>query len=390
MSPVTLGARWRRTLAFATGLLLLQVPLQSAAADRSPSRKAVPAKSAPQAAAPKNVVAAPTVRKGTLPQGVSPTTVRKQAAVEQGGRPAKALKTPLRAERAARNGKLVRASYAPRAIEPPRLSIGNAIGLHLVEDPLELRSSVAMVIDQQTGETLYEKNPDAVLPIASITKVMTAMVVLDAGLPMEEMLDIAEADRDTERHSGSRLPIGSKLSRAEMMQLSLMASENRAAHALGRHFPGGVPAFVAAMNAKAQAIGMTDSRFADPTGLSGNNVSNARDLARMVRAAHGYPVIRAYSTANDLTVDTGYRQVTFRSTNRLVDAPNWSIGMQKTGYISEAGKCLVMQARIEGRPVILVLLDAAGAQSRFADAQRLRRWLEEQPRTVRTVADTRS
>jgi D-alanyl-D-alanine endopeptidase (penicillin-binding protein 7) len=175
-----------------------------------------------------------------------------------------------------------------------------------------------------------------------------------------------------------------------MMQLSLMASENRAAHALGRHFPGGVPAFVAAMNAKAQAIGMTDSRFADPTGLSGNNVSNARDLARMVRAAHGYPVIRAYSTANDLTVDTGYRQVTFRSTNRLVDDPNWSIGMQKTGYISEAGKCLVMQARIEGRPVILVLLDAAGAQSRFADAQRLRRWLEDQPRTVRTVADTRS
>jgi D-alanyl-D-alanine endopeptidase (penicillin-binding protein 7) len=219
---------------------------------------------------------------------------------------------------------------------------------------------------------------------------MTAMVVLDAGLPMDEMLDIAEADRDTERHSGSRLPIGSKLSRAEMMQLSLMASENRAAHALGRHFPGGVPAFVAAMNAKAQAIGMTDSRFADPTGLSGNNVSNARDLARMVRAAHGYPVIRAYSTANDLTVDTGYRQVTFRSTNRLVDDPNWSIGMQKTGYISEAGKCLVMQARIEGRPVILVLLDAAGAQSRFADAQRLRRWLEDQPRTVRTVADTRS
>jgi D-alanyl-D-alanine endopeptidase (penicillin-binding protein 7) len=364
--------------------------MQSAAADRSPARKAVPAKSAPQAVASKKVVAAPAVRKGMLPQRVSPTTVRKQAAVEKGGRPPKALKTPLRAERAARNGKLVRASYAPRAIEPPRLSIGNAIGLHLVDDPLELRSSVAMVIDQQTGEALYEKNPDAVLPIASITKVMTAMVVLDAGLPMEEMLDISEADRDTERHSGSRLPIGSKLSRAEMMQLSLMASENRAAHALGRHFPGGVPAFVAAMNAKAQAIGMTDSRFADPTGLSGNNVSNARDLARMVRAAHGYPVIRAYSTATDLTVDTGYRQVTFRSTNRLVDDPNWSVGMQKTGYISEAGKCLVMQARIEGRPVILVLLDAAGAQSRFADAQRLRRWIEEQPRAIRAVADTRS
>ncbi len=196
--------------------------------------------------------------------------------------------------------------------------------------------------------------------------------------------------RRRERHSGPRLPIGSRLSRAEMLQLALMASENRAAHALGRHYPGGLPAFVAAMNAKAQAIGMSDSRFADPTGLSSNNVSNARDLARMVRAAHGYPAIRSYSTATDLTVDTGYRQVTFRSTNRLVDDPNWSIGMQKTGYISEAGKCLVMQARVEGRPVILVLLDAAAAQSRFADAQRLRRWIEDQPRTVRTVADTRS
>jgi D-alanyl-D-alanine endopeptidase (penicillin-binding protein 7) len=391
-------------MAFVAGLLLLQLPFQAAATERASPRKPGAAKAAP----PKKPVAAPAARskpvassksvasskpvarKTTLPPRVSATTVRKQAAVRKGARPQKAMRAPPRAERAARNGKLVRASYAPRAIQPPRVSIGNAIGLHLVDDPLDLRSSVAMVIDQQTGETLYEKNPDAVLPIASITKVMTAMVVLDAGLPLDEMLDIGEADRDTERHSGSRLPIGSKLSRGEMMQLALMSSENRAAHALGRHYPGGVPAFVAAMNAKARAIGMSDSRFADPTGLSGDNVSNARDLARMVRAAHGYPVIRAYSTATDLTVDTGYRQVTFRSTNRLVDDPNWSIGMQKTGYISEAGKCLVMQARIEGRPVILVLLDAAAAQSRFADAQRLRRWVEEQPRTVRAVADTRS
>ncbi len=300
MSPVIPGARWRRAMALVAGLLLLQLPFQAAATERASARKASAAKvAAPKkaAAAPKQPVAKarktaaapvargkPAARTSTLPASVSATTVRKQAAVRKGARPQKAMRAPPRAERAARNGKLVRASYAPRAIQPPRVSIGNAIGLHLVDDPLDLRSSVAMVIDQQTGETLYEKNPDAVLPIASITKVMTAMVVLDAGLPLDEMLDIGEADRDTERHSGSRLPIGSKLSRGEMMQLALMSSENRAAHALGRHYPGGVPAFVAAMNAKARAIGMSDSRFADPTGLSGDNVSNARDLARMVRA----------------------------------------------------------------------------------------------------------
>ncbi len=390
MSPVILRARWQRTLALVAGVLVLHLPLQSHAADRSPARKAAPAKKAAPQPAPKKVVGAPVVRKGTLPPRVSATPVRKQAAVAKGGRPPVATRAPLRTERAVRNGRMVRVAYAPRSVEPPRLSIGNAIGLHMVDDPLDLRSSVAMVIDQRSGEALYEKNPDAVLPIASITKVMTAMVVLDAGLPLDEMLDISEADRDTERHSGSRLPIGSKLSRAEMLQLALMASENRAAHALGRHYPGGTAKFVAAMNAKARAIGMVDSRFADPTGLSSDNVSNARDLARLVRAAHGYPAIRAYSTATDLTVDTGYRQVTFRTTNRLVDDPQWSIGIQKTGYISEAGKCLVMQARIEGRPVIIVLLDAAGTHSRFADAQRLRRWIEDQPAPVRATADTRS
>ncbi len=290
-------------------------------------------------------------------------------------------------------GRFIRAGYAPRAVEPARLSIGQAIGLHLVDDPLDLKSSVAVVIDQLTGETLYQKNPEAVLPIASITKVMTAMVVLDAGLPMGELLEVTEADRDLERHSSSRLRIGAQLPRAAMMQLALMSSENRAAHALGRNYPGGLTAFVAAMNRKAQDLGMADSRFADPTGLSGNNVSNARDLARMVRAAYGYPEIREFSTATDMALDTGLRRPTlFRSTNRLVDSPDWDIGMQKTGYISEAGKCLVMQARVDDRPLIIVLLDAAGSQSRFADAQRIRRWIETQPRTpVPTVrASTQS
>ena len=392
MSPVIPGVRWRRTLTLAAALLVLHLPLSSIAADRASPGKAAVAKKSVQPAVPaRKVIGAPVARKGTLPPRVAATPVRKQAAAAKGARAPAAARGPARKEAAAgRQGRMLRVSYAPRSVEPPRVSIGNAIGLHMVDDPLELKSSVAMVIDQRTGQALYEKNADAVLPIASITKVMTAMVVLDAGLPLDEMLDVSEADRDTERYSGSRLPIGSRLSRGEMLQLALMASENRAAHALGRHYPGGTARFVAAMNAKARAIGMADSRFADPTGLSSDNVSNARDLARLVRAAHGYPAIRAYSTATDLTVDTGYRQVTFRTTNRLVDDSQWSIGMQKTGFISEAGKCLVLQARIEGRPVIMVLLDAAGTHSRFADAQRLRRWVEEQPAPVRATADTRS
>jgi D-alanyl-D-alanine endopeptidase (penicillin-binding protein 7) len=278
-----------------------------------------------------------------------------------------------------RGGRLVKVAYAPRAVEPARPSIGQAIGLHSVDDPLDLRSSVALVVDQRSGEVMYEKNPTAVLPIASITKLMTAMVVLDSHAPLQDTVEVTEADIDTERFSRSRLRPGSRLMRAEMLQLALMASENRAASALGRNHPGGLATFVAAMNAKARSLGMDDSAFVEPTGLSSSNVSSARDLARMVRAAADYPAIREYSTANELTVDTGFRQVAFRNTNRLIDSPSWDIGVSKTGYISEAGNCLVMQVRIEGRPVIMVLLDAIGRQSRFADAQRLRQWLESSP-----------
>lgn len=256
-------------------------------------------------------------------------------------------------------------------------TIGRAIGLHHAADPLALRSSVALVMDQQTGQIVYQKNPQAVLPIASITKLMTAMVVLDSGASLSEALQVTEADRDTERHSSSRLPIGSQVSRADMLLLALMSSENRAAHALGRLHPEGLSAFVAAMNAKARALGLTDTRFTEPTGLSGGNVSSARDLARLTAAAHAYPLIREYSTANGRMVDVGRRQIGYRSTNRLVDHPQWEIGLQKTGFISEAGKCLVMQATVDGRDVIIVLLDAQGSQSRFADAERLRRWLSE-------------
>ncbi|HYF57505.1 MAG TPA: D-alanyl-D-alanine endopeptidase [Burkholderiaceae bacterium] len=371
--------------------MVLHAPQAADAAERAPARgkvvKTADAPAAKRAAAAPRRATAPSAaplapRKVAVATAAAPTTTRTRMSAQPRARLAAAP---------ARGSRMVKASYAPRIEAPARLSIGQAIGLHLVDDPLDLRSSVAMVIDQQTGETLYQKNADAVLPIASITKVMTSMVVLDAGLPLDEVLEITDADRDTERFSSSRMPIGARLTRGEMMQLALMASENRAANALGRHFPGGLPAFVAAMNAKAQAIGMADSRFTDPTGLSSGNVSNARDLARMVRAAHGYPLVRQYSTASELAVQVGARQIAFRSTNRLIDDRHWDIGLQKTGYISEAGKCLVMQARIDGRQTIIVLLDATATHSRFADAQRLRKWVAQHPRTEPSLhADTRS
>ena len=204
---------------------------------------------------------------------------------------------------------------------------------------------------------------------------MTAIVVLDAGLPMREMLTVTRADIDRLRGSSSRLGIGTRLSRAEMLQLALMSSANRAANALGRHYPGGIKAFVSAMNAKARLFGMTDTRFADPTGLSGANVSTATDLARLASMASEYPLIRRYSTAQSLRVDTGYKRLSFHNTNRLIANQNWSIGLQKTGYIAEAGRCLVMVARIDGRNLVIVLLDSNGNTSRFADARRIRQWL---------------
>lgn len=270
----------------------------------------------------------------------------------------------------------VRVKAEPRDFTPARISIGQAIGLHATDDPLDLRSSVALVVDQRTGAPLFTKNAQAVLPIASITKLMTALVVIDSGAPMGETLEITTADIDTEKHSGSRLPPGTRLSRGEMLQLALMSSENRAANALGRHHPGGLQAFVEAMNTKARALGMPDTHFVEPTGLSSSNVSNARDLSRLVRESLEYPLVRQFSTASGLTVDTGYRMVNYRNTNRLISSPTWDIGLQKTGYISEAGSCLVMQVSLDGQAVVMVLLDAAGSSSRFADARRLREWLE--------------
>ncbi|PSB92169.1 serine hydrolase [Candidatus Pandoraea novymonadis] len=260
---------------------------------------------------------------------------------------------------------------------PQRLSAGRIFGLHEVPDVLALRSSVAYVLDAHTSEVLLEKNSRAVLPIASISKLMTAMVVLDAKLPMTDMMVITDEDRDYEKGTGSRLAIGSKLSREDMLHIALMASENRAASALSRYFPGGRAAFIAAMNHKAKELGMHDTIFADSTGLTSQNVSSAFDLVKMVKAAYQYPEIRRFSTDSSYEVSTGLRELLYRSTNYLMGHSDWDIGLQKTGYISEAGQCLVMQTTIDGRSMIMILLDSTDKYSRFADAIRVRKWLQE-------------
>jgi len=247
--------------------------------------------------------------------------------------------------------------------------------LHSASDPLDLNSAVALVQDHETGRVLYEKNSGAVLPIASITKLMTALVVIESGDSRDELIEITQADVDTEKHSSSRVRVGTTLSRAELLQLALMSSENRAAHALARRSRVGLTAFIAAMNAKARALGMQDTQYLDPTGLSSRNVSTARDLALLVRAASEQPLIRQFSTATDMTVAVPNTQI-FRNTNRLIRSGDWEIDVSKTGYISEAGRCLVMQVRIQGRPTTVVLLDALASQSRATDAVRIRRWLE--------------
>jgi D-alanyl-D-alanine endopeptidase (penicillin-binding protein 7) len=262
------------------------------------------------------------------------------------------------------------------AFEPRQPSVGTAFGLHETPDALMLRSSVAYVVDQNTSEALFDKNSRAVVPIASITKLMTAMVVLDSKAPMTEQIEVTDEDRDYEKNTGSRLSVGSVLSREDMLHIALMASENRAAAALSRYFPGGRPAFMAAMNAKAKALGMTDTHFENPTGLTSQNVASARDLVKMVNAAYQYPMIRKFSTDRSYEVYTGKRTIAYNSTNALVRNSSWDIGLQKTGFINEAGECLVMQATIHDRPMIMVLLDSAGKYSRFADAQRLRTWID--------------
>ena len=259
------------------------------------------------------------------------------------------------------------------------VSYGQLYGLHHTQDPLDLKSSVALVIDQDTNEVVVSKNSEAVLPIASLTKLMTAMVMVEAKLPMNDTVTVTPEDVDTEKNSTSRLTVGTALTRGELLHLALMSSENRAAHALGRTFPGGLMAFVSAMNTKARSLGMADTRYVDPTGLNSGNQSSARDLVSLVKAAYQQPLIRELSTSHEHAVRLGTRQVQFRNTNSLVRNPAWDIGLQKTGYIVEAGRCLVMQAQMSGRKFIMVFLDSTGKYSRQADAERVRRWIQTAP-----------
>ena len=304
------------------------------------------------------------------------------SANKQKAKPAAAAKS--KAKPKARPPAARKATPRSKARAPVRRapSVGQITGLHETADPLDLKSSVALVIDKQTDEVLFSKNPEAVLPIASITKLMTALVVVDAGLSLDEPLEVSQEDvRGT---VGSRvrsaLRPGTRLSRGELMHLSLMSSENRAAHALGRTYPGGLGAFVGAMNRKAAELGMSDTRYVEPTGLSADNRSSAVDLARLVRAASEHPVIRDLSTSLGAVIPVGPkpRPVEFRNTNGLVHNPEWGIGLQKTGFISAAGRCVVMQAELAGRQLIMVLLDSAGRYSRIGDAERLRKWVSEQ------------
>jgi serine-type D-Ala-D-Ala endopeptidase (penicillin-binding protein 7) len=267
-------------------------------------------------------------------------------------------------------------------LAPAKPSFGKLAGLHATQDELDLKSSVALVIDQDTSEVLVSKNESAVLPIASLTKLMTGVIVSEAKLPMDEAITITQDDVDTEKGSTSRLRVGTTLTRGELMHLSLMSSENRAAHALGRTYPGGMSAFVEAMNAKAQLLGMADTRYVEPTGLSSRNQSSAQDLARLVAAASNDQMLSEMSTSPGHQVAVGRRTLQFGNTNRLVKNPRWDIGLQKTGYISEAGQCLVMQAKVSGRKLIMVFLDSAGKLSRIGDAERVRRWVEANTDTV--------
>jgi len=267
-----------------------------------------------------------------------------------------------------------------RAVAPPlKPSFGQLAGLHGATDTLDLKSNAALVIDQDTNEVLFSKNDQAVLPIASLTKLMTGLILSEANLPKDQLISISQDDVDTEKGSSSRLRVGTELSRGELLHLALMSSENRAAHALARSYPGGLPVFVGLMNAKAKLIGMSDTHYVEPTGLSSKNQSSARDLAKLVNVAHREPILRELTTSPDYQVAVGNRTLQYNNTNRLVKNPAWDIGLQKTGYITEAGRCLVMQTKIAGRKLIMVFLDSAGKLTRIADAERVRHWVESRP-----------
>lgn len=263
-----------------------------------------------------------------------------------------------------------RAGHAPAMAHEPEMD-----GMDGASGSLDVSSNAAFVLDEANAEVLLDKNANAAMPIASLSKLMTALVVIEAGQDLGEVLEVTDADVDRIKRTSSRLPVGARLSRADMLHIALMSSENRAASALGRHYPGGLEAFVDAMNAKARALDMTATRFVEPTGLSSENVASARDLAKLVAAAYAHPLIAEYSTSDRHAVQAGGQILQYVNSNRLVGTPNWEIALQKTGYIAEAGRCLVMKVKIDSRPVVMVFLNSVGKLTRFTDARRLRDWI---------------
>jgi D-alanyl-D-alanine endopeptidase (penicillin-binding protein 7) len=253
----------------------------------------------------------------------------------------------------------------------------------------EVRSAMALVVDSHTGEVIFERNGTSVVPIASITKLMTALVVLDGKQPLDEVVEITAADRWKGKGAHSRIPVGAKITRADLLRLALMASENRAAQTLSRAYPGGKPAFVKTMNAKAKLLGLTQTRFADASGLSNLNVSSARDLSKLINAVSRNETIREYSTLPSIEVRVSRKStLVYRNTNLLIGKPDWEIRVQKTGYTNDAGECLVMQAVLDERPVNIVLLNSFGKLTRTADARRIRRWMETQKPSAATATAT--
>ena len=358
------------------GLLTIFAALAVPAANAASSKRQVAKKQQlTKTASSKKVVTAKVASRKVVTEKVA----SRKVVLMKGGRKSAQFASVSKRKSTTRVAAAPRMLAPPRVIALPRLSFGQIAGLHGAQDALDLKSSVALVIDQDTREVLFRKNDSAVLPIASLTKLMTGAIVTGARLPMDEIITITQDDVDTEKGSRSRLKVGTSLTRGEMLHLALMSSENRAAHALGRTYPGGMPVFVNLMNAKAKLLGMFDTKYVEPTGLSSRNQSSAQDLATLVGAAYADPVLREYSTSAGYEVSVGDRMLQFNNTNRLIKNPEWDIGLQKTGYISEAGQCLVMQTKIAGRKLIMVFLDSAGKLSRLGDAERVRRWVEANP-----------
>ena len=369
-----------RRFSHIVAICALAFSIRTPYAHANTKKKAAPAKTQVAAKADKKqaAVAKKGERNGRASKEVVSTKATKAGKAGAHKESTKAVAQNTKAgKRAARAAAVAAAAATTVAVAAPaRQSFGQMAGLHDVIDPLSLKSSVALVLDQDTHEVLLSKNDHAVLPIASLTKLMTGLIISQANLPMDEHITITQDDVDTEKHSSSRLRVGTTLMRGELLHLALMSSENRAAHALGRTYPGGMEPFVKQMNLKAKILGMADTRYVEPTGLSSANQSSAFDLATLVNVAHAEPLLRELTTSPSYQVEVGERTLQFNNTNRLVHSPDWNIGLQKTGYISEAGRCLVMQTQVAGRKLIMVFLDSAGKFSRLGDAERVRSWVE--------------